>query len=227
MANIDDSSGSKGGSKGKPKKQNLRVDFTPMVDMNMLLITFFMFCTTLSKPQMMNLVMPTKDNNVNVEDRTKADESKTVTLLLAGGDTVYYYFGQPKYDNYESLIVSDYSPDGLRKMLVERNGDVIRQMAELRLEKAQNKINDERFKERSKEIRDAKGGQIVVIKPTNSSTYKNLVDVLDEMQICSISLYAIVPMTDGDSFLIENYLKKGALSEEIAAPAKTNTRSRR
>ena len=32
----------------KQKKMNIRVDFTPMVDMNMLLITFFMLCTSLS-----------------------------------------------------------------------------------------------------------------------------------------------------------------------------------
>ena len=79
MAEVNTGGGGEA-KKGKPKKLHLRVDFTPMVDMNMLLITFFMFCTTLSKPQMMNLVMPTKETNVNVENRAKADEAKTVTL---------------------------------------------------------------------------------------------------------------------------------------------------
>ena len=32
--------------KGKPKKMEIHIDFTPMVDMNMLLITFFMLCTS-------------------------------------------------------------------------------------------------------------------------------------------------------------------------------------
>lgn len=214
MAEINTNSNDEG-KKGKPTKINLRVDFTPMVDMNMLLITFFMFCTTLSKPQMMNLVMPTKENNVNVENRTKADESKTVTLLLAGNDVVYYYLGKPDYENYESLIKTNYDPEGLRAMLVERNGDIIRQIAELRLQKHQNKITEEEFRTRSKEIRDAKGGQVVVIKPTDKSTYKNLVDVLDEMQICSIGMYAIVDITDGDEFLIENYISKGTASDQV------------
>ena len=44
---------SKKGKGSKQKKMTVRVDFTPMVDMNMLLITFFMLCTTLSKPQTM------------------------------------------------------------------------------------------------------------------------------------------------------------------------------
>ena len=43
-AEVQESSGKRG--KGKQKKMTVRVDFTPMVDMNMLLITFFMLCTT-------------------------------------------------------------------------------------------------------------------------------------------------------------------------------------
>ena len=46
---------------GKQKKMTVRVDFTPMVDMLMLLITFFMLCTSLSKPSTMELTMPSND----------------------------------------------------------------------------------------------------------------------------------------------------------------------
>ena len=60
-----------GKKKGRQKKQVLRVDFTPMVDMNMLLITFFMFCTTLLKPQVMNITMPAK-NKVKEEEGTQS-----------------------------------------------------------------------------------------------------------------------------------------------------------
>ena len=205
MANVN-TGGGDSGKKGKPKRLNLRVDFTPMVDMNMLLITFFMFCTTLSKPQVMNLVMPTKETNVNVEDRTKADESKTVTLLLAGKDVVYYYFGKPDYENYASLMKTGYSPEGLRDMLVKRNSDVVRKVLELRERQYAKEISEEQFKEQRREIVNAKGGQVVVIKPMEQSTYRNLVDVLDEMQICSIGMYAIVDFTEGDQYLIDNYL---------------------
>ena len=205
MAEVNTGGGDEG-KKGKPKKLHLRVDFTPMVDMNMLLITFFMFCTTLSKPQVMNLVMPTKETNVNVEDRTKADESKTVTLLLAGNDIVYYYFGKPDYENYASLIKTNYNADGLRGMLVQRNSDVVRKVLELREQQYAKQITEEQFKEQRREIVNAKGGQVIVIKPMEQSTYRNLVDVLDEMQICSIGMYAIVDFTEGDQYLIDNYL---------------------
>ena len=213
--------------KGQPKRQQLRVDFTPMVDMNMLLITFFMFCTTLSKPQMMYLVMPSKDSDkVDETEKPKVDETKTVTLMLGAHDSIYYYLGKAEtaYENWQSVVVTDYSPDGLRKLLLERNGDRIRKIAQLRIDKAQNKITAEQFDTQVKDIKNEKGGQVVVIKPTESSTFENLVKVLDEMQICSIGTYAIVDMKDGDKFLIQNYQEQGALSAQ--AP-KTATRTRR
>ncbi|MDR1584820.1 MAG: biopolymer transporter ExbD [Prevotellaceae bacterium] len=212
MAEINTGGGE--AKKGKPKKQNLRVDFTPMVDMNMLLITFFMFVTTLSKPQMMNLVMPTKDVPIEKERQSKVDKNKTVTIILGANDVAYYYFGEPKYEDYNSLIASDYSPAGIRAMLTERNSKVLINMIELREQKYQEKVTPEQFNERSKEIKDDKEGMVVVIKPTDNATYKNLVDVLDEMQICAIGTYAIVPMTEGDEFLLKNYETKGAAYAE-------------
>lgn len=212
MAEINTGGG--GGKKGQPQKLNLRVDFTPMVDMNMLLITFFMFCTSLSKPQTMDIVMPTKETNLDEEDKNEVKASKAITVILGENDVIYYYEGEPKYDDYTSLKVSDYSPEGLRSILLERNAEQVQQMRELKIERAQKRITEEEFKKQSSEIRGAKDGQVVVIKPTDGATYRNLVDVLDEMQICSIGKYAVVDLADGDNFLVENYKTKGALSAQ-------------
>lgn len=211
MASVDTGGGG-GGKKGQPKRMNLRVDFTPMVDMNMLLITFFMFCTTLSKPQTMDIVMPTKDKDLTIEDKNEVKASKAITVILGADNKVYYYEGEPDYKDYNSLKLTDYSAEGLRSILLERNADQVVKMRELRILKAKNKINEADFKKQSSEIRGAKDGQVVVIKPTDEASYKNLVDVLDEMQICSIGKYAIVDLADGDKFLIQNYEQKGALS---------------
>lgn len=213
MASIDTGDG--GGKKGQPKRMNLRVDFTPMVDMNMLLITFFMFCTTLSKPQTMDLVMPTKDKDTRAEDKTEVLADRTITILLGEDNKVYYYLGEANYEDYNSLKVTDYSPEGLRSILLERNAPLVQKMKELRLERAQKKKTEEEFKKESAEIKKDKKGQVVVIKPTDYSSYKNLVDVLDEMQICSIGTYAIVDLTEGDTFLLENYRRGGELSAQI------------
>lgn len=220
MAEVQQSGGGEE-KKGKPKKQILRVDFTPMVDMNMLLITFFMFCTTLSKPQIMNIAMPS-DEKLTKEDEVKVKESKAVTILLGEDNKVYYYEGMPTYEDWTTLKETTYSPDGLRALLLERNSAIVTQMRELRKEKAENKrMSEDEFKERAKEIKGNKDkAQVVVIKPTAESNYRNLVDALDEMQICSIDIYAIVDLADGDKFLLENYKTKGAFGASQAAPAK-------
>jgi len=215
MASVD-TGDSGGGKKGQPKRMNLRVDFTPMVDMMMLLITFFMFVTTLSKPQVMDIVMPTKDKDLTEEDKNQVKASKAITVILGEDDVVYYYEGEPDYTNYNTLKVTDYSPQGLRAVLTERNTEVIRQVRELRLQRARNEINEQQFKEQTSELRNQKDGQVVVIKPTDASTYKNLVDVLDEMAITSIGKYAVVEMAAGDDFLVQNYQTKGALSAEVS-----------
>ncbi|MFR9166482.1 MAG: ExbD/TolR family protein [Dysgonomonas sp.] len=215
MAEINTGGG--GGEKGKPQKKNLRVDFTPMVDMNMLLITFFMFCTSLSKPQTMDLVLPTKDNQELTEDeKNKVKDSKAITVILGENNNVYYYFGKPNYEDYTSLKVTDYSSEGLRAMLLERNAPAVAKMTELKRKRLRKEISEEEFKKQSSEIRNDPNGEVVVIKPTDSSTYKNLVDALDEMQICSIGKYALVDIAEGDEFLVENYQKKGALSAQAA-----------
>ena len=66
----------------KQKKMNVRVDFTPMVDMMMLLITFFMLCTSLAKPQAMHLTMPAKDENMQAEDKDKSKTEQTITITV-------------------------------------------------------------------------------------------------------------------------------------------------
>ena len=160
---------------------------------------------------MMNLVMPAKDvPKSEMITPPKVDKEKTATVILGPDNIAYYYFGEPKYEDYTSLIASDYSPTGLRAMLSERNKTVLEQMVDLRMQKALDKITIEEFNTQSAEIRGDKNAFTVIIKPTEWATYRNLVDVLDEMQICAIGTYAIVEMTDADFFLMENLSTKGA-----------------
>ena len=103
----------------RQKKHTVRVDFTPMVDMMMLLITFFMLCTSLSKPQAMQLTMPSNDKNIQDEDRNAAKESHTITIYLAGNDKIYYIKGIPKYDDPTCMKETTWGKQGIRKILTE------------------------------------------------------------------------------------------------------------
>ena len=78
----------RGKKKPGAKKVSTRIDFTPMVDMIMLLITFFMLATSLNKPQTMEISMPTKDK-VSEEEQSKVQESRAITILLGKDDKVF------------------------------------------------------------------------------------------------------------------------------------------
>ena len=203
MANIDTSGGGNN-KKSKPQKKILRVDFTPMVDMNMLLITFFMFCTTLSIPQVMDIAMPADGGNQPIP------ESKSVTVILGEENKVYYYAGMADYDDYTSLKETDYL--GLRSLFLERNEVVASKIQALKRKFHKKEIDDKSFKSLVSEAKKSKEGLNVVIKATKDSNYKNLVDALDEMQICGVDKYAIVDLEEGDKFLIENLKAKGSLT---------------
>ncbi|GHV10783.1 biopolymer transporter ExbD [Bacteroidia bacterium] len=218
-----------GGGKNKQKKQTLRVDFTPMVDMNMLLITFFMFCTTLLKPQTMNLNMPSKDK-VTEEESTKVGESTALTLILAGNNELYYYEGMPNpdgsdYKNPDFLKDSSYGTgtEGVRQLLLKKNAGTYEKIQELKTKLQDKQITDEEFSEQSAEIQNKAMKELriaptVMIKATELASYKNLVDALDEMLICNIGAYAVIDMSDGDRYLLYKKTDDGAyLTEEQRA----------
>ena len=202
----------------KQKKMNVRVDFTPMVDMMMLLITFFMLCTSLSKPQAMQLTMPSNDKNVQDQDRNATKESHTITFYLAGNDKIYYIKGIPKYDDPTCVKETTWGKEGIRKVLTEHRTEegiipVARiRMAKIELDKkkketnmADSTYNNELSKIRNGEINGEKIPTLtIIIKPLDTASYENMVTALDEMQICSIGKYVIDEISPDDKKLLDS-----------------------
>ena len=207
MAEIQDNGGGER-KKGKQKKFSIRVDFTPMVDMNMLLITFFMLCTSMSKPQTMEISMPRKDL-LNEQEQNKVKASKAMTILLGKEGKVYYYMGEPDYENPDMVQETDFSPNGLRAILLGRNQIVMQKIRELKQKKENLEITNEEYLKESAEIRKEKDSPVILIKATDFANYKNLIDVLDEMQICNIGRYAIMDVTQGDLRLLQDKTHDG------------------
>jgi biopolymer transport protein ExbD len=198
-----------------------RVNFTPMVDMMMLLITFFMLCTTLSKPQAMQLTMPSNDDQLQKEDKSVTKASYTITVYLGANDKIYYVEGLPDYENPECIKETSWGSKGFRDVLIHHTTEdgtnpvaqVMQAKKELDAKKlaSGDKMSDEDYQ---KKLSDIKGGDIygngqkiqtmtVIIKPMDTASYNNMVQVLDEMQICSIGKYVIDKINENDQKLLE------------------------
>ena len=203
----------------KQKKINVRVDFTPMVDMLMLLITFFMLCTTLSKPQTMELTMPSNDDTTTDEQKNEAKASETVTIYVTANNKILYGEGIPQYDNPNWLKETTWGNDGIRKALREHateNGTKPVKRIELAVKELNSKKDKEKWsdEELRKRISDVKAGNLpdgekiptltIVIKPTDNASYTNMVDALDETQILSIGTYVIDKISADDKKLLES-----------------------
>ena len=213
-AEVQESGGKNG--KSKQKKFAVRVDFTPMVDMNMLLITFFMLCTTLSKPQTMEISMPSNDKSITEQQKSMVKASQAITLLLGADNKLYYYEGEPNYKDYTSLKETSYTPDGIRSILLQKNAAAVNKVRALKLQKLDLKISEEEYRKQVSEIKSGKDTPTVIIKATDDASYKNLIDALDEMQICNIGKYVITDIAEADEFLMKNFDEKGALSQILA-----------
>jgi biopolymer transport protein ExbD len=169
--------GGKGDKKVRSKKGNSRVDLTAMVDLAFLLITFFMLTTSLNKPQSMDLGMPEKDPQ-NPPPPVLVDERRTMTILLGENDKLKNYMGLLETPIDAPKTIS-YGKEGIRQDILSRVKSVPNVTG------------------------DPKKGLIVIIKPSKKSTYRNLVDILDEMAICKVPTYAIVDITKEEVALLD------------------------
>ena len=166
MAELDTSGGGKHkGGKIRSKKSSTRVDLTAMVDLAFLLITFFMYTTTLQKPKALDLVMP------NTEDKRLSlpiAASRSMTILLGSHHKLEWYMGEA---GKTAPTVDNFGAKNIRKAILDNKQKV-----------ADTHSGDEKLME-------------VVLKPSDKSTYEDLVAILDEMKIADIHIYAIVKIS--------------------------------
>ncbi|HMU09120.1 MAG TPA: biopolymer transporter ExbD [Ferruginibacter sp.] len=173
MAEMDTSSGGghkKGPGVKKGKKLSTRVDLTPMVDLGFLLLTFFVFTTTMSQSTAMNMNEP-KDEK---DKELKVKNSGAMTILLGKGNQVYYYYGQLDPNTVSEQFKSTTFKE-MRKLILDK--------------KNATPIDDLMY----------------IIKSDKNSTFKNAIDILDEMTISAVppGHYAEVDMTPVEEMLIK------------------------
>ncbi|ULQ51829.1 ExbD/TolR family protein [Flavihumibacter fluvii] len=143
------------------KKSSPRVDLTPMVDLGFLLITFFIISTTMQEQRVLKFFLPADGPPV------LAGESTTLTLVPTANNVVSYFHGSLE----EALTTKQYGVTGFS--LSGGVGELLRK-----------KKQDLRNLGKDKDM-------TIIIYPDKSSSYKNLVDLVDEMLINDIHKYCI------------------------------------
>ena len=223
-------------SKSRQKKFDTRIDFTPMVDMNMLLITFFMLCTTMIKSQTLQIALPSTEKVEN-ELKNKVKESEAITIIIDGEidektglakpeeGMLYYYDGKPETSNLingeSNMKQAEFGSkqgayDAIRGILQERNKEVVLKVNDLKKKwkdmgfSNNEEKNDSIFQaERKKVMNDSTLKRpVVIIKATPHASYANVVSVLDEMQINNINRYQIDRINEVDSAMMIMVKKK-------------------
>ncbi|GAB0156180.1 biopolymer transporter ExbD [Chryseobacterium sp. Alg-005] len=165
--------GGKGG-KVRSKKQNTRVDMTPMVDLGFLLITFFMFTTTFSKPNVMDLGLPAKPKENQKPPDTEIKLSNSISLLLGRDNKIFWHQQDNTTLTDQNLNETTFDREGIRKVI----------------EDAKNRAAD-------------KSKFTVIIKPTDDAVYKNFVDILDEMAITKSEQYGVTDVKPWEKAIYE------------------------
>ncbi len=162
--------------KGRRKVAAPRIDLTPMVDLGFLLITFFMFTTSLAQQRSMELKMPVPPAMVDVP-QAYPDEA-VITLLPANNHRVYYYEGALK------------SPAQMKNCSIGETRQILqRKMREVAALPAT-------YSKQAHEIH-------VLLKPNADSKYNDLVNLLDEMLILKIEYYCIVDITPEEKLMLQ------------------------
>jgi biopolymer transport protein ExbD len=212
MAEISEEGGGGHGKKGKKraKKPSARIDMTPMVDLAFLLLTFFVLTSTFSKPKTMEINYPAKPEP---NDNIKPPPVKNgLTLILTKDNKIFYYKGEfilpndPKGRPATQLEETDFSTNGLHKILIELNKNTIEEIKQLEEKAKKKEIPDTTFKRLVVEAKGKKGSLTVLIKTDDQATYKNFVDVVDELNLSMIGKYVTVDMMPQEYELLKQKL---------------------
>ena len=163
-------------NRSKTKLHAIKIDMTPMVDLGFLLITFFIFTTSMAEPTMTKLIMPSDS-----EEMIPVTKSKLLTLLI-DKEKVFIYEG-----SWEEAIASG----AIRKSnyhLQHGVGKLIRK------------------KQAMLEAIHQKDDLMIAIKPVSSASYQDVITALDEMQLNGVKRYGIMKISEPEkAYLVAHH----------------------
>lgn len=192
--NTDDGGGHGKHDKKRAKKSSTKIDMTPMVDLAFLLLTFFILTSTFSKPKAMEINFPADPKKE--EDRQKVKNA--LTFIMSKDNAIYYYNGEFYPPNNKdgvpptTLTKTDFSKDGLHKVLLDRHKPTLDAITALEERYKKKEIADTTFKRLVNLEKGSKEALTVLIKADDKAIYKNVIDLIDELNVCLVGKYAVV-----------------------------------
>jgi biopolymer transport protein ExbD len=194
--NTDDGGGHGKHDKKRAKKSSTRIDMTPMVDLAFLLLTFFVLTSTFSKPKAMEINFPAKTEDPDKNQKVK----NAITFIMTKDNGIYYYNGEFYPPNNKdakpptTLTKTDFSKDGLHKLLLDRYKPTLEAIAALDQKYKKKEIVDTTYKRLVNLEKGNKDALTVLIKADDKAIYKNVIDLIDELNVCLVGKYAVVDM---------------------------------
>ncbi|HNR42881.1 MAG TPA: biopolymer transporter ExbD [Bacteroidales bacterium] len=206
----------KGGGKKRAKRILPHMDMTPMVDLMMLLITFFMLTTSMSKAKVMDITLPDKVIDPEKQQAPKISASRTLNIILGPENRLFWYPGGVKpeeYNNLPPLMETNFSADGIRKLLLDRNRALFKKINDFNQQviRGEIRITQDSVQGAIRQLKNVDDtGPIVLIKAYKEANYGNFVDILDEMNICGIARYTFVDIAWYEEKMVEAAVARGS-----------------
>ena len=208
--NTDSGGGShKKGGKVKAKKHSTTVDMTPMVDLAFLLLTFFVLTSTFSKPKTMEITFPVPPK---IDDPIPPMQVNGYTILLSKDNRIFWYEGEfkdvPKNGKPATTLTELKFGEDLNKFLLDKNDKVIQEIKELKRKRQNKELDDTTYKMKAIKSKSDNKAPFFVIKADDKAVYRNLIDMIDEFNICNVGKYAVTDITMGELTLLNQAILK-------------------
>jgi len=144
------------GGRRKKRRMDVRIDMTPMVDIVMLLLIFYMVTTVFSMPQAMEINLPPEEETMEVEVK----ESNLLSIRIDNENRFFWNIGDPAKQMPKMLPSSRPADDTLGYLV---DSDSLRMLL------------------RNLNFENAKLSTLILI--SKDAKYNSMVDILDEIDL--------------------------------------------
>jgi biopolymer transport protein ExbD len=206
MAALQEHAGNRKYGRKRRFTQGIRMDMTPMVDLAFLLLTFFILSATFAKPKSMELSYPAGDARSPVKNG--------ITFLLSKDNRIFYYEGElktgaeakGKQTELAELSFNGEGASGLRHYLTDKNKSLHGKLKSLAEQRLNGSLNESDFKRLVMEQKSDKSAYTYLVKTDDKATYKNVIDVLDELNISQAGKYVVADLMKEEQDLLNEKL---------------------